>query len=189
MIKTDKKTCVLRSKALGIRLMQDIWLGCLLAVSLWRCFRHFQLVGDPGADPEHAGGTTYLFWPGNTLGSTRRSWRTLLGWRMSGCPYSVWCNFDLVPDKWWKINGWMDGWMDGIMSIPLQPLSTTKIWICLAECLVAERVTLITRLGFKQRSQSSAWQAVKQLLIPECVSYRNGHPSGINKQTNWTGTR
>lgn len=119
MIKTDKKTCVLRSKALGIRLMQDIWLGCLLAVSLWRCFRHFQLVGDPGADPEHAGGTTYLFWPGNTLGSTRRSWRTLLGWRMSGCPYSVWCNFDLVPDKTLSL-GWEEqlqltcSWLDSV---------------------------------------------------------------------------
>lgn len=39
----------------------DIWLGCLLDASLWRCSSHVQLVGDPRADPEHARGTTYLF--------------------------------------------------------------------------------------------------------------------------------
>ena len=39
-----------------------IWLGCLL-------FRHVQLRGGPGADPELAGGIIYPIWPVEELES------------------------------------------------------------------------------------------------------------------------
>lgn len=40
---------------------------------------HLRLVGgDPGVDPELAGGIVNLIWPGNTSGSPRRSWKVLL---------------------------------------------------------------------------------------------------------------
>ncbi|MED6265657.1 hypothetical protein CHARACLAT_027787, partial [Characodon lateralis] len=35
--------------------------------------------GGPGDGPGHAGRTMFLGWPGNTLGTTRRSWRRCLG--------------------------------------------------------------------------------------------------------------
>jgi len=34
---------------------------------------HVRLGGDPGADPEPAGGIIYLIWPGNASGSPRRN--------------------------------------------------------------------------------------------------------------------
>lgn len=48
--------------------------------------------GDLGADPEHAGGITYLIWSGKVLKS-RKTW---LGSRTSG--------LNLLPDKWQIIN-------------------------------------------------------------------------------------
>jgi len=44
-------------------------------------FGHVQLGGDPGADPEPAGGIIYLIWPGNTSGSggAGEHWRTTSG--------------------------------------------------------------------------------------------------------------
>ncbi|MED6236792.1 hypothetical protein ATANTOWER_014298 [Ataeniobius toweri] len=50
---------------------------------VWRvwCSRYVPLRGGPGDGPGHAGGTMSLGWPGNALGSTRRSWRRCLGER------------------------------------------------------------------------------------------------------------
>lgn len=48
---------------------------------------HLRLVGgDPGVDPELAGGIINLIWPGNTSGSPRRSWKVLLGRDSPGLP-------------------------------------------------------------------------------------------------------
>ena len=41
--------------------------------------RQDQLRGDPGANPELAGGTICPVWPGTALGSPWRSWKVLLG--------------------------------------------------------------------------------------------------------------
>ncbi|MEQ2238784.1 hypothetical protein ILYODFUR_036870 [Ilyodon furcidens] len=51
----------------------------------------------PGDGPGHAGGTMSLSWPGNALGSTRRSWRRCLGRGTSGCLYC--CPHDPVLEK------------------------------------------------------------------------------------------
>ncbi len=67
---------------------------------LWRLSRPVQLVGDPRVDPEHAGEIIYLIWPGNTSGSPRRSWKTLLGSLLPPRP---------SPGKAAE-NGWMDEW-------------------------------------------------------------------------------
>ncbi|MEQ2257816.1 hypothetical protein ILYODFUR_038733, partial [Ilyodon furcidens] len=53
---------------------------CLLDAFLGRCSRHVP----PGGGPGHAGGTMSLGWPGNALGSPRRSWRRCLGRGTSG---------------------------------------------------------------------------------------------------------
>ena len=65
-----------------------IWSGCLLVTSLWRFFRHIQLGGGPGADPEHAGGISYPVWAGN---APRRSWTVSLESGMSGFPARTCC--------------------------------------------------------------------------------------------------
>lgn len=52
-----------------------------------RCFSHSQhqsKLGDTGADQDLAGGIINLIWPGNALGSRRRSWKTLLRRGISG---------------------------------------------------------------------------------------------------------
>lgn len=49
---------------------------------------------------------TYFSWPGNALGFPRRSWWALPGRGRSHC--SVWCRHDLAPDKWQKMDGWVD---------------------------------------------------------------------------------
>ncbi len=87
-----------------------IWSGCLLGAFLWRFSGHVQLVGEPEADPEHAGGITYLIWPGNASGSPRRSWKTLLGRGTSGTLCLACCHRDPAPDKRNRVDGWMDGY-------------------------------------------------------------------------------
>ncbi len=59
----------------------------------------------PGADPQHAGGITYLIWPGNTSGSPQRSWKELLGRRTSGLLCWACCHHDPAPDKQKKMDG------------------------------------------------------------------------------------
>ncbi len=73
--------------------------------SLWR---FVQLVGDPGVDPEHAGGVTCLMLPGTSQDPPRRSWKALLGRGTSGLPYLACCHRDLAPDKQKKMDGWVD---------------------------------------------------------------------------------
>ena len=73
--------------------------GCLQGGAyLWRFSRHYQLGGDPGADPQLMGEITYLVWPGNASGSPRRSWEA----------YSACCRRDLTPDKGMKMDGLME---------------------------------------------------------------------------------
>ncbi len=63
------------------------WFGHLIRMPpafLWRFSGHVQLAKVPGVDPEHAGGITYLIWPGNASGSPQRSWKALLGRGTSG---------------------------------------------------------------------------------------------------------
>ena len=54
-------------------------IGCPLDSSLGRCSWHAPLGGDPEEVPGHAGVTMSHGWPGNTLGSSRRSWRKCPG--------------------------------------------------------------------------------------------------------------
>lgn len=54
---------------------------CLLSASVERSYRYVQLGGDPGQN--WLKGLCIPFWLGNTLGSTRRSWKELPGRRMS----------------------------------------------------------------------------------------------------------
>lgn len=42
------------------------------------------MIGDPGADPEHAAGITYPICPGDASGSPRKGWRTLAEESASG---------------------------------------------------------------------------------------------------------
>lgn len=66
---------------------------------LWLFYGHVQVFVGFEADPELAGGIAYPIWPGNALGSSRRSWRMSLRKGTSGilCCH---CN----P------TGWMVGW-------------------------------------------------------------------------------
>uniref|UniRef100_A0A672J4N9 Optineurin n=1 Tax=Salarias fasciatus TaxID=181472 RepID=A0A672J4N9_SALFA len=57
---------------------------CLLDASLGRFSGHVPPGGHPGEDPGHAGETMSLSWPGNALGSSRKSWRKCLGTGKSG---------------------------------------------------------------------------------------------------------
>ena len=66
-------------------------------------------VSDPEEDPGHAGVTMSPSWPGNALGSSRKSWRKCPGRGKSGCPCSDSCPCDPAPDKQTKMDGWMDG--------------------------------------------------------------------------------
>ena len=61
---------------------------------------------DPEEDPGHAGVTMSLGWPGNALGSSRKSWRKCLGRRKFGCPCSSSFPHNLAPD-----NAEEDGWI------------------------------------------------------------------------------
>jgi len=79
---------------------------------LIRMIRQVRLEGDPGADPEPAGQIIYLIWPGNASGSPRRSWKVLLGRRKSGGPCFAFCHWDPAPDKWMKMDEWMDGYSE-----------------------------------------------------------------------------
>ena len=71
--------------------------GCLLDVSLRRCFGHAHPGGDPGADLGHTTEIISLGWPGNVSVSPRRSWWTWRG--VSGFPCLNCCPRDLDPDK------------------------------------------------------------------------------------------
>ena len=51
-----------------------IELGCLPDTSLVKCIGHVPPVGGPREDPEHAGEIMSPSWPGNALGSLRKSW-------------------------------------------------------------------------------------------------------------------
>lgn len=53
-----------------------------------------QLKGDPGVDPELAGGIKYLIWPANASGSARSSWKALLWRGMPGIPSLACCHRD-----------------------------------------------------------------------------------------------
>ncbi len=52
---------------------------------------HIQLGRHPRVDPKLAGGIMYVIWPGNASASPRRSWRGLLGWKMSWVPNWACC--------------------------------------------------------------------------------------------------
>ena len=53
--------------------------------------------------------TVYLVWPGNSLGSPRKSWKTLLGRGTSGLPCSACCHHNRSLDNRTTMDGWMDG--------------------------------------------------------------------------------
>lgn len=60
-------------------------------------FEHIHFGGDLRAEPEHAGCITYLMWPGNSLGSPRRSRRIWL--QRWGLPRFDCCYGRTDPDK------------------------------------------------------------------------------------------
>jgi len=78
------------------------WFGHLIRIPPFRGF----LGGDPGEDPEPAGGIIYLVWPGNALGSPRRHWRVWLGRRKPGGPCLAGCPRDPASDKRKRMDGW-----------------------------------------------------------------------------------
>lgn len=82
----------------------EVVLACDLFAFLLRFSGHIELVGDPVADPEHAGKLRCLIWPGNASWSPRRSWKTLLERGTSWVPCLAGCHCDLSPDKCQKID-------------------------------------------------------------------------------------
>ena len=90
---------------------EGVWFGShsissLLFADDGRCSWHVLLGGDPEEDPGHAGATMSPSWPGNALGSSRKSWRKCLGRRKFGCPCSSSFPHNLAPD-----NAEEDGWI------------------------------------------------------------------------------
>ncbi|KAK3557981.1 hypothetical protein QTP86_005631 [Hemibagrus guttatus] len=57
----------------------ELWVMTERDVSLERCSGHAPSGRGPGEDPGHAGETMSFGWPGNALGSLRKSWRKWLG--------------------------------------------------------------------------------------------------------------
>ncbi|KAK3538878.1 hypothetical protein QTP86_018763 [Hemibagrus guttatus] len=57
----------------------ELWVMTKRDVSLERCSGHAPPGRGPGEDPGHAGETMSFGWPGNALGSLRKSWRKWLG--------------------------------------------------------------------------------------------------------------
>jgi len=85
----------------------DVDSGCLLG--------DLPLVGDPGEDPEHAGGITSPSWPGNPSDPPERV-RKCCGWEGKlGSAGSACCQRNQTPDKWKTTDGWMDGRHTGLM--------------------------------------------------------------------------
>lgn len=50
-----------------------------MGTSLWWFFRNNRVGGEPRADPEHAGGITYLIWFGNSSGSPKEELESVAG--------------------------------------------------------------------------------------------------------------
>jgi len=78
---------------------QLTWFGhliafqCLPVISFWRFFRHIQLRGGPGINPELTVEIKYLFWSWSPLGSLRGAAEYCWG---EGCPG---CLLDLSPPR------------------------------------------------------------------------------------------
>ena len=85
-----------------------ICIGCPLDAFLGRCSWHAPPGGDPKKDTEHTGVTMSLGWPGNTLGSSRKSWRKCAGRGKSGRPCSDSWPRNPAQDKRKKMDGWME---------------------------------------------------------------------------------
>lgn len=77
-----------RSFVLNRRRMRSFrhLIGMLPGHSVWRLSKHILLGGDPGVYPAPAAGIINLIWPGNTLGTPRRSWKVLLRRDSPGSP-------------------------------------------------------------------------------------------------------
>ena len=89
------------------------WLGHLVRMPPGRlpgeAFRARPTGRRPRGRPRrHAGETMSLGWPGNALGSPRKSWMKWLGKGKSGLPCLGCCPHDPTPDKRQKMDGWID---------------------------------------------------------------------------------
>ena len=76
---------------------------------MFRRSGHIPSIGDPQEEPGHTGETLSLCWLGNTyiplkeldkVAVEKKVWASLL--RL----------LPKTPDKWWKIDGWIDGWVN-----------------------------------------------------------------------------
>ena len=86
------------------RLPQEVFLACPAG-------------RDPEEDPGHAGATMSPSWPGNALGSSRKSWRKCPVRRKSGCPCSGTCPRNPAPDKRTIMDGWWICWHQSTKSL------------------------------------------------------------------------
>ena len=108
----------------------SIWSGCLLDVSLGRCFRHAQPGGDPGADQRHAGEIISLYQDQvvhkkrNILKFSLWRYKNRLEWKRFVSIISV--HFSMKPVtldtwQWWKC--WSQGepcWIRPAMKMMLR---------------------------------------------------------------------